>query len=148
MSLWKVKYKIKNSNTWVGKTIYCIEDTFNYTPTEEHSGVIVERIVYFHKHKNPPILIKDLISGRQFLFPSGTEVHELATKKDIIWQQPIITPPKPETETFTVGSSSSDSVYKVTRKGDNWSCNCSGYFRVKDKSKGCKHVQQIKTEHK
>ena len=29
MSLWKVKYKDKSNDTWVSKTIYCIEDTFN-----------------------------------------------------------------------------------------------------------------------
>jgi len=27
-----------------------------------------------------------------------------------------------------------------------YTCNCTGFFRVKDKSKGCKHIQDIKSQ--
>jgi hypothetical protein len=54
--------------------------------------------------------------------------------------------PKPrEKRTWKFDSASSDGFYTVRENMGKISCNCMGYFRAKDREKGCKHIQQVRS---
>lgn len=50
-----------------------------------------------------------------------------------------------EKHTWKFPSSSSDSVYVVRENWGKLKCDCPGTWRAKDKVKGCKHVQQVRS---
>jgi len=78
------------------------------------------------------------------IMPSGKEVHPKTTLEDIdVIEKKPTPPPKPKSYTFK--SSTSNDIYNVRFLNGKYVCNCSGFFRVKDKDKGCKHVQEVKS---
>mgnify|MGYP003663156887 FL=1 len=112
--------------------------------------VAVNVFKYEYKHPTlPPALYKSL-NGKTYIVPTWKEVISETTLNDIKWVRKKIkkdkTISKPKEWKFESKSKPGNfyivkqiSDYKVT-------CNCSGFFRVKDKNKGCKHVQQVKNE--
>ena len=50
-----------------------------------------------------------------------------------------------EKHTWKFKSSSSDSTYVVKENWGKLRCDCPGTWRAKDKVKGCKHVQQVRS---
>lgn len=145
MSLWKVKTKLKGKDKWESKIVYSESKTLSMIPYNDVSGISVTRVMYKHTHIYSPIIFKS-ISGQHYILPDWIPCHPQTTREDIIWEKKI--EKKIEKNVFEVKSSSNDLVYKVTKNGDKFTCNCTGFWRLKDKNKGCKHVQQIKTEHK
>ena len=145
MSLWEVKTKLKGKDEWESQIVYSDSKTLTMTPTDKQSGVIVTRLMYNHKHIYPPIIFQ-AITGQYYILPNWIPCHPQTTQDDIIWDNKI--EKKVEKNVFEIKSSSSDSVYKVTKTGDKYSCNCTGFYRLKDKNKGCKHVIQVKAEQK
>jgi hypothetical protein len=85
-------------------------------------------------------------NGKKYLYPKGVEVHPNTTLKDV----EVIYPPKPQNKpqinTYNVKSSTSNDTYVVKEVEGKYTCNCGGFFRVKDKEKGCKHIQNIKKQ--
>jgi hypothetical protein len=54
---------------------------------------------------------------------------------------------KPTTTEYKFESKSEPGSFYVVRvTGDKVKCNCSGFYRAKDREKGCKHVQQVKKD--
>ena len=88
----------------------------------------------------PPTVIK-APSGKTYIVPVWQEVHPQTTIKDIEWIKPQ--PPKQDPIKFEVTGSNGDKYNTVFNPNtNNWKCNCMGYSRLKDKDKGCKHIQQ------
>lgn len=101
---------------------------------------------YEHHHDIPPALFTNS-NGEVFIVPTWKKVHPKTTLKDIEWIKPSKVEVKVEKETWRFESSSEKGLfYKVTKQGSELKCNCSGFFRCKDKSKGCKHVQEVRKQ--
>jgi hypothetical protein len=82
------------------------------------------------------------LGEKLILMPLNVEVHPKTTLQDVnVIKKKIKEKPA---KTFTFKSSSSDSTYTVKEINNQYVCNCTGFFRVKDKKKGCKHIQEIK----
>jgi hypothetical protein len=60
--------------------------------------------------------------------------------------KPKVVVEKPQRKQWMFESSSGDGFYQVTENMGKLKCNCSGFWRVKDKEKGCKHIQEVKKE--
>jgi hypothetical protein len=106
-----------------------------------------------HKHTHPllpPTLFISHIDGQKYIVPGWTKVNSKTTLEDIEWVKEKIMIPKSQIQTFQFPSSSGSEIY-ITKKYINpdnsikYTCNCPGGWRVKDKTKGCKHVQQIRS---
>ena len=76
-------------------------------------------------------------------FKYRVEIHPETECEDIDYVNPYA---KPVTEVETWKVESNSGTYKVTLSNGDYKCNCMGYARLKDKSKGCKHIIQIKTK--
>jgi hypothetical protein len=98
-----------------------------------------------HSYLSPSLFIDS--KGDKYIVPSWIKVHPKTTLKDIevIRVEKIEAPI--EKETWKFESSSEPGVfYKVRKQGDKLICNCSGFFRCKDKVKGCKHMQEVRKQ--
>jgi hypothetical protein len=93
----------------------------------------------------PPGLLT--LKNKKFITPNFIPCHPNTELDDIIWVK-ILNKIKidEEIKTWRFKSSSSDSEYVTRKKGLKYTCNCSGFWRVKDKEKGCKHIQEVKQE--
>ena len=101
----------------------------------------VNRFKYrVENHFPPGFIVKD---GKKYIVPMWVEVHPETEWEDIDYVNPYA---KPVTEVETWKVESNSGTYKVTLSNGNYKCNCMGYSRLKDKSKGCKHIIQIKTK--
>lgn len=98
----------------------------------------------------PKMIIK--LGDKTYIYPSQIECHPKTTLDDIVEylteEQLLkgkIEAPKVEVQKWEFKSESSGGTYIVTlNKFGNPKCNCSGFWRVKDKEKGCKHVQEVR----
>ena len=144
MALWRFSNKTKNNN-WRHRIIHLPDGKpFSHGPGFGQS-VAVKRFRYEHNHTIAPALV--VMRGKKFIVPTWTEVHSETTLKDIEWIKPIKIEAPVEKETWKFESSSEKGLfYKVTKQGDKLTCNCSGFFRCKDRSKGCKHVQEVRKQ--
>jgi hypothetical protein len=112
---------------------------------EGHKGVFVTPIKYDYEHPILPPSIYTSRDGKKYIIPTWQEINPLATLEDINWvsKKPE---PKPEPNVWVFKSSSGDGEYKVKQVGDTLKCNCMGFFRAKDRTKGCKHVQEVRKQ--
>jgi hypothetical protein len=100
---------------------------------------------YVHPNMGPTLYVNP--KGEKFITPTFQKVHPQTTYKDIEWIKPEKIEEKLEKGTWKFESSSEKGIfYKVRQNGDKFTCNCSGFWRVKDKSKGCKHIQEVKKQ--
>lgn len=86
--------------------------------------------------------------GKTYLVPIWMEVPaDFDVEKNV--KVTPITPQVTKEETMTFGSKSDPTIKYETKRlvapsGDvKYTCTCPGYWRVKDKSKGCKHIQKM-----
>jgi len=105
---------------------------------------------YEHDLLGPTLFVSSQ-TGKKYIMPTGQEVHPETTLKDIEWIKPVLKSIEKEKtvekENWMFESSSEKGIfYKVTKKGDKITCNCSGFFRAKDRNKGCKHVQEVRKQ--
>lgn len=84
---------------------------------------------------------------KKVLMPKNIEVHPQTTLDDVEVIN-VRKNTKSKIKKYTFKSSSSDAVYTVKEIEGKLTCDCSGFWRVKDKSKGCKHVQQVRKDKK
>jgi len=85
------------------------------------------------------------ISGKTFITPSWRPCHPKTELSDIIWIKNLPKEEKlKETNTWRFKSSSGEGEYVTKKNGFKFSCNCPGFWRAKDREKGCKHIQQVK----
>lgn len=146
MPLWKFKNNNKYGNLRT-RIIHTDTPTLNINPKGLGPTIIVSRFHYEHEHLYAPALIDR--GGKRYILPTWKEVHPKTTLNDI----KHIKPTKPsekvkEKNTWEVKSSSGNGVYVIKQVGVKFTCNCSGYWRLKDKNKGCKHIREVKTKMK
>ena len=136
--LWKCSVKYSGTDHYVDEIRYSegplMVDTQNIVSLE------ATRLMYVSDSHVPPFFYTSYVTGKRYLMPMWIEVHPLATLDDVKWNVPK--PPKKKPETFKV----KDYIIKYNPDKKIYICNCQGYFRVKDKSIGCKHIQQLKAE--
>jgi hypothetical protein len=88
-----------------------------------------------------------ILQGKKFITPGFIPCHPKTELSDIKWIQKISKQEQvKEIDTWKFKSSSGDGEYVTKRNGFKFSCNCSGFYRAKDREKGCKHVQQVKKD--
>lgn len=138
MPLWKVRSKREN-NTFTCDILHTDKPTFGYDPSNYGKTVIVSRFLYHVKHVDAPALTDK--GGKRYLLPTNEEVHPKTTINDVKWDR-ILKPS--EINEYVVESK--DNLYIVKQKGEKFTCNCPGYKWVRNKRKGCKHVQEVKSK--
>ena len=149
MSLWKIKTLNKYGN-YRSRILYNPTNTsFGYNPKKLGPVVIAGRFKYEYNHSFLPPTLYTNPEGEKFIVPTYQKVHPKTELVDIDWIKPKVKSPKSQLKTFKYQSSSSSDIYTVKEylNADNTislRCNCAGYWRVKDKNKGCKHIQETK----
>ena len=127
------------------RIIHSSTSQFSYKCEGLGKFVNVQRFKYEHYHYMAPVM--QVRNGERFIMPGNQKVHIETTFDDILWVQP-----KPKERTGPIikinVSSSNGSKYQTKYFPDsgNYQCNCMGYFRAKDRKKGCKHIQQLRKE--
>jgi hypothetical protein len=86
------------------------------------------------------------LPNKTILMPKGKEIHPKTTLDDVEIINVKKRVEKPQEQIYKIESSSTGSMYMVREVAGRYTCNCTGFFRVKDKSKGCKHIQDIKSQ--
>jgi len=95
----------------------------------------------------PPTLFISSTSGKKYIVPTWQEVHPETTLNDIEWIKPEKIEVPVEKDVWKFESSSDPGhFYTVKKSGLKLTCNCSGFYRAKDRNKGCKHVQEVRKQ--
>lgn len=133
--------------TYTNKFIKHTEGTsYGFKPTSSLVSNSSRLFKYDYEH---PILAPTLFEnkGQKYIIPSWIKVHPKTTYNDINWIKPDVKPVEPEKNTWKFESSSAPGTfYIVKQSGFKLSCNCSGFWRAKDRNKGCKHVQDVRKQ--
>lgn len=117
---------------------------FSYKPTAKVTNV--QRLVYYHNHWMPPMLIK--FGDKKYLMPTWTEVHSETQLSDIRWERPKVETKQPEMVVREFTSKSNPDITYEARKVTlptgkiTFSCNCPGVWR--SKTRECKHIKELK----
>jgi hypothetical protein len=106
----------------------------------------IHKYVFEHPYLNPTLFIGS--NGDKYIVPSWQKVHPKTTLDDIITVRPSIKKETPiEKNTWKFESSSDPGhFYTVRQSGLKLICDCSGFWRCRDKSKGCKHCQEVRKQ--
>lgn len=122
------------------RIFYSEKSNIGINPKGFGTGVNIQTFKYEYKH---PVISPSLFTardGKKYIMPGWIEVLKETTLNDVKW----VRPKKPKSEKIVWGykSSSSDVVYKTEYLNGEFRCSCPGFFRVRDKKKGCKHIQE------
>ena len=125
---------------------YTEKTSYGFKPSSSLVSHASRLFKYTHEHSYlPPTLV--VLNGQKYIMPTWQKVHPETTYNDIEWIKPVKTEAPVEKETWKFESSSEKGLfYKVKKQGDKLTCNCSGFFRCKDRNKGCKHVQEVRKQ--
>ena len=144
MALLQFSNKNKYDNTRT-RIIHNNTTSLGINPSGFGSFISVSVFKYEYEH---PILAPSLfvnLKGDKYIVPTWQKVHPKTELKDIIWKKTKLKKDKTEKKTWKFDSSSSDSVYTVTKVDSaTLKCNCPGFYRVKDRNRGCKHIQKVR----
>ena len=144
MALLQFSNKNKYDNTRT-RIIHNNTTSLGINPSGFGSFISVSVFKYEYEH---PLLAPSLfvnLKGDKYIVPTWQKVHPKTELKDIIWKKTKVKKDKTEKKTWKFDSSSNDSVYTVTKVDSaTLKCNCPGFYRAKDRSKGCKHVQKVR----
>lgn len=114
-------------------------------PNIVSQSVRVLKYVYEHPVISPHLYTNS--EGKKFIIPTWQEVHPQTTLEDIDWVKPEVNKVPEEKNTWKFESSSDPGhFYTVRQSGLKLSCNCSGFWRAKDRNKGCKHCQEVRKQ--
>lgn len=143
----------KKKITLNGVEVTFKNDIIKYSPTTIHSHVPDEGTVYTivsifkYEVESPfqPTLFTNQ-RGEKFIVPQRIKVHPKTELTDIIWTKPEVKV-RVKSETHTVVTDSG-ATYKTKYNPETkeWKCNCFGYYRLKDRSQGCKHIKLKRQE--
>lgn len=86
-----------------------------------------------------PFLFTGPSTRKTFIIPGWIEVPADTTMEDIVWIKPETKKTEPS-KPIQAG----EYTIKFDTKKNHYVCNCQGFWRVKDKSIGCKHIQKLK----
>lgn len=135
--------------TYTNKFIKYTENTsYGFHPSSSLISHASRLFKYQFKHAylTPALYVDE--KGDKFIIPGFIKVHPQTTLKDIEVIRPTKEEETPvEKNSWKFESSSEKGVfYFVKQHGEKLTCTCSGFWRVKDKSKGCKHIQEVKKQ--
>ena len=125
---------------------YSESTSYGFKPSKSltSQGVYVFKYTYEH-HSLPPTLV--VLSGQKYIVPTWQKVHPETTLNDIEWIKPEKIEVPVEKDVWKFESSSDPGhFYTVKKSGLKLTCNCSGFYRAKDRNKGCKHVQEVRKQ--
>ena len=123
-----------------------VPDGKPFTHGPGYGPIVGSRVFkYEYTGSTSPALVS--FNGKKYIVPSWQEVLPETTLNDIEWVKPQVEAlPPAQSNTWKFQSESSpDQYYIVRQNGSKLSCNCSGFWRAKDREKGCKHVQQVRS---
>lgn len=147
MALWEFSNQNKHKN-WRTRIIY-VEKGKSLVIPSGFGNTFSSRFKYIHTHPIlPPCLTKNQ-KGEVCIIPGWKVVHPNTTLEDIKWEKPStikIERKVEKNEWLFESSSTPGDFYRVRQMGTKLTCDCSGFFRVKDREKGCKHVQQVRKD--
>lgn len=142
----KRKFTVYDDGRKEDKIFYtdCSKPTTFYPIRDGIKHAVLATFKYKVKLKENETVALINFPNKKVLMPSNIVVHPKTTLKDV----EVIRPRKKRknVKTYKFKSSSSDSTYIVREKEGKLTCNCAGFFRVKDKDKGCKHIQNVKSK--
>jgi hypothetical protein len=131
--------------TYTNQFIKHTEGTsYGFKPSSSLIGSSSQLFKYDYEH---PILAPTLYEskGQKYIIPSWIKVHPKTTYSDINWIKPEVKKIEPEKNSWKFESSSAPGTfYVVKQSGLKLSCNCSGFFRCKNRDIGCKHCQEVR----
>ena len=135
--IWNCQIQYEGSNEFV-KEIRYSNGSLGINPiTENIKHMQVSAHKYVSNHPLiPPFLFES--NGKKYLMPMWEEVHPDTTMDDVVWEKPVTKKAKPEVII------SGEYKIKFNETKGYYTCNCQGFWRVKDKKIGCKHIQQMK----
>jgi len=136
-----------NKYSTLRNRIIHVPDGKPFTHGANYGPIVGSRVFkYEYTGSISPALVT--LNGKKYIIPSWQEVLPETTLNDIEWVKPQVEAPAPaQSNVWKFQSESNpDMQYIVRQNGLKLSCNCSGFFRAKDREKGCKHVQQVKKE--
>lgn len=146
MALWKFTHlnKYGNYKTRITHT----EGSLKIPGGAFGKKILVNKFKYKYEHPIlPPTIWEN--QGKTYLMPLWKEVIKGTTLEDIEWIKPKEKTKLVESikKTWKFESKSEPgSFYIVTQISDfKVKCNCPGFYRAKDRTKGCKHVQEIRS---
>ena len=105
---------------------------------------VVTSFRYEYTHRTIPPHLFTNGKGEKYIVPTWQPVHPETTFEDIKWIRPETALKKQSFESTGSTGEKYKTVYNPNSK--KWTCSCQGFFRVRDKSKGCKHIQTLKSK--
>jgi hypothetical protein len=134
--------------TYTNKYIkYTKGTSYGFTP---QSGLIsyssqIFKYEFEHPYITPALYVDS--KGDKFIVPGFKKVHPETTLNDIIVIRPAKEKSDPvEKNSWKFESSSEKGAYYfVKQHGLKLTCSCSGFWRCKDKNKGCVHCQKVRS---
>ena len=144
MALWNVKI---DDQDW--KLVYAPGALTHKEIGLGHKTVMARRFFYHFEHPYLPATLSVNQKGKLVMLPTWEEVHPQTELEDIILKRPEVKVRKERviTQKYNVKNDEGD-VYVVSHNTseNKWRCNCMGFWRLKNKAEGCKHVKEIKGE--
>jgi len=134
--------------TYTNKFLKYTEKTsYGFKPASSLVSHASRLFKYTYEHPQfPPTLT--VLGGQKYIMPTWQKVHPETTLADIEWikpEKPVEAPVEKNTWKFE-SSSDPGHFYTVRQSGLKLTCNCSGFWRAKDRDKGCKHVQEVRKQ--
>ena len=123
-----------------------VPDGQPFTHSGKYGPIVGSRVFKYEYTGNiSPALVS--FDGKKYIIPSWQEVLPETTLNDIEWVKPQAEAPVPvqSNEWKFQSESSPDVQYIVRQNGSKLSCNCPGFFRTKDREKGCVHCQKVRS---
>lgn len=143
---------VKYNDGRVEKSIISVKNGEQVKVYPIRDGIVVagcktfKYVVKKHQHLCTSIV---KFSTKYMIMPQGIECHPDTQLSDIIYEKTIVKPQitdikKEEPKVWKFDSSSGDGTYIVKMTPKGLTCDCSGFWRVKDKVKGCIHCQKVR----
>lgn len=120
--------------------------TFGFNPKGFGKMVQVKRFVYEVEDSLVPPRIFETYEGDKYIVPQWIKVHPKATDDDIVVKK--AKKKRVKKDVFTVTSGSGDYHVRFDPYSKQYTCDCMGFWRVKDKKKGCKHIIEVRNKNK
>jgi hypothetical protein len=137
--LWECKIKYKGSKNY--KTEIRFSEGALNLDTKNIVSSVCKPFKYKYEDKVlPPSLFTSSVDGKRYIVPTWQEVDPRTMLVDIEWVKPAMK----KVDIIVAKDSKYDTKYDPNKK--RFTCNCQGFWRVKDKSLGCKHIQALRLE--
>ena len=139
MSLWKFYNKNKYGNVR-SRIIHTEGSQLSINPNGFGKMIMAHIFKYeIEESLLPPRLFET--NGKKYIVPGWIEVHPKTELSDIKIKKKKKRVVK---DIHTVQSGSGEYKVRFNPNTEKYTCNCMGFWRVKDKEKGCKHIIEVR----